>query len=76
MAHLFKLDVLPPREAPAARPEVLRIVRLLDALAAEHSRALRAASKAHLPRQNLAELRAWYCFDSSHDGRSTAEGDE
>ena len=76
MAHLFELDVPSPREAPAERPEVLRIVQLLNALAAEHARALRAAGKAQLPRQNLAELRAWYCFDRSQSGRSTAGGDE
>lgn len=76
MAHLFKLDVLPPREAPAARPEVLRIVQLLNALAAEHARAMRAAGKAQLPRRNLAELRAWYCFDSPDSVRATVDGDE
>jgi len=76
MAHLFNFDVLSPREAPAARPEILRIVQVLHAVAAEHARAMRATGKAELPRQRLAELRAWYCLDSPDSGRATVDGDE
>ena len=64
MAQPFKLDVGLTNEAPTGRAEILRIAQLPGAIAAEHARAMRAAGEAELPRQCLAELRAWYCPES------------
>ena len=72
MAHLFKLDIVLPNAALTDRPSSRHIARLLGALAAEHAIALRAAGKAALPRRCLAELRAWYCPESSDSGRGAS----
>ena len=40
-------------------------VREISALATEHTLALRASTKAALPRQNLTELRAMYTQSSA-----------
>jgi hypothetical protein len=49
-------------------------VRVLGAVTAEHTLALRAATKAASPRQSLAEVRAMYVPSEPHQHRTEPGG--
>ena len=57
MAHVFHLQQAYRRTLGGVRATIRAI---LSAVTAEHTLALRAATKAALPRQSLAEVRAMY----------------
>ena len=56
------------RLAAGAKAAILVVARGFSALLAEHSLALRAATKAALPRRRLTDLRAMYTTDQDRTG--------
>jgi len=57
------------RLAAGAKAAILVVARAFSALIAEHSLALRAATKAALPRRRLTDLRAMYMADTNAANR-------
>ena len=60
MSKTLESPVSSMRLAAGAKATILAIAGGFGGLLAEHSRALRAATKAQLPRKRLTELRALY----------------
>ncbi len=63
MSQTLELPDRTMRLAARAKAAILAVVRGLNVLIVEHSRALLAATSAALPRRRLAELRAMYTAD-------------
>ena len=72
MAHVLHLQQTYRRTLGGVRTTIRAIAR---AVTAEHTLALRAATKAALPRQSLAEVRAMYVAPlGSHEEGTEADG--
>ena len=73
MAHVLHLHHTYRRALGDARATIRAVLR---AVTAEHTRALRAATKAASPRQSLAEVRAMYVPSEPHQPGTEAGGSE
>ena len=73
MAHVLHLQRTFRGALDDVRATIHDVVR---AIAAEHTRALRAATKAASPRQSLAEVRAMYVPPEPQQRATDARGSE
>ena len=71
MANTFRLQQTSRGTLEGVRASIHAV---LLAVAAEHTRALRAATKAASPRQSLAEVRAMYVPSEPHQHRTEPGG--
>jgi hypothetical protein len=71
MAHVLHLQQTYRRALGGARATIRAILR---AVTAEHTLALRAATRAASPRQSLAEVRAMYVPSDPHQHGNEAGG--